>query len=96
MKRVLSNGVWLTTAHLSGFVIPLLELPILTRALGPEVYGGVLFALSLALAFSLVVEYGFNLSAAREVADSVGEPHRLAQIVGIVFFAKVIISLVVS
>lgn len=96
MKRVLSNSAWLTAAHMSGFVIPLLELPILTRALGPEVYGGVLFALSLALAFSLVVEYGFNLSASREVAVSVGHPRRLAQIVGGVFFAKLIISLVVS
>ena len=95
MKRVLSNSVWLTAAHLSGFVIPLLELPILTRALGPEVYGAVLFALSLALAFSLVVEYGFNLSASREVAVSVGDPERIAQIVGNVFLAKLIIALLV-
>lgn len=95
MKRVLSNSVWLTAAHLSGFVIPLLELPILTRALGPEVYGAVLFALSLSLAFSLVVEYGFNLSASREVAVSVGDPERIAQIVGNVFLAKLIIALLV-
>ena len=92
MKKVIRNSAWLSTAHLAGYLIPLLELPILTRALGPEVYGGVLFALASSLAFSLIVEFGFNLSASREIAAVRDDRLKVARIVGNVMLAKFMLA----
>lgn len=96
MKQVFRNSAWLTSAHLAGYAIPLLELPILTRALGPEVYGGVVFALSLALALSLVVEFGFNLSASREIARVRDDAGAIAQVVGSVLVAKLLLLILIA
>ncbi|WP_417522204.1 oligosaccharide flippase family protein [Marinobacter sp.] len=94
MARVLRNAGWLTASHMAGYAIPLIELPILTRALGPEAYGKMLFAQSLALASSLVVEYGFNLSASRSVARNRDDQAYLRLLFGSVFLAKLIITLI--
>jgi O-antigen/teichoic acid export membrane protein len=96
MSQVVRNSTWLTAAHLAGYAIPLLELPILTRALGPEVYGGVVFALSLALALSLLVEFGFNLSASREIARVRDDPAAVARVVGNVLVAKTLLVIVIA
>ena len=96
MNQVFRNSAWLTAAHLAGYAIPLLELPILTRALGPEVYGGVVFALSLSLALSLVVEFGFNLSASREIARNRHDSQAVARVVGSVLVAKCLLLMVIG
>ena len=93
MARVLKNASWLTVSHLVGYAIPLIELPILTRALGPDAYGKLLFVQSLALSSSLVVEYGFNLSASRAVARNRDNLPYIRQLFGSVILAKLLITL---
>lgn len=96
MARVLKNASWLTTSHLAGYAIPLIELPILTRALGPDAYGKLLFAQSLALALSLVVEYGFNLSASRAIARNQDNRLYIRQLFGSVVLAKLLLMLLLA
>ncbi|MBQ0831291.1 oligosaccharide flippase family protein [Marinobacter sp.] len=92
MARVLKNASWLTVSHLAGYAIPLIELPVLTRSLGPDAYGKLLFAQSLALSLSLIVEYGFNLSASRAVARNREDPVYLRKLFGSVILAKLLIT----
>jgi PST family polysaccharide transporter len=55
-------------AHILGLLAPLLTTPWLARTLGPAAWGPVLVAQGLAGLLTLLVEYGFDLTATREVA----------------------------
>lgn len=54
--------------QISNFVIPLITLPYLTRVLGSEVYGRVVFAQIFMTYFVLLVDFGFPWSATRKIA----------------------------
>ncbi|CNI23822.1 MULTISPECIES: oligosaccharide flippase family protein [Yersinia] len=95
MSRVAKNTFWLMLAQIGGLFIPLIELPVLARALGQQGYGQVLYALGLALTASVFVEFGFNFSAARSVVKVKEDRARLAQLVTNVLAAKLLLSSVV-
>ncbi|MEQ4664234.1 oligosaccharide flippase family protein [Providencia rettgeri] len=96
MSRVITNTFWLMLAQFGGLLIPLLELPVLARALGQQSYGQVLYALGLALTISVFVEFGFNFSAARKVVKIRENKQELAQLVTNVLFAKLLLSFIVT
>ncbi|HVT91978.1 MAG TPA: flippase [Bryobacteraceae bacterium] len=50
-------------------LIPLVSIPYLARVLGPEGWGTVAFVQALGEFIVMVVEFGFNLSATREIAQ---------------------------
>lgn len=95
MRKIYKNILFLTLSHCVGYVIPLLEIPILARALGPMQYGQIVFLQSIALLSSLVVEYGFNLSASRQVAANSGDKIALAKILSDVMVAKAFLAVLV-
>ena len=75
------NIVLLMCVKVSGFLLPLVTLPFLARVLGPREFGELSVAQSLALLLSVLVEYGFLLSATREIASSRDDDDRAAEIV---------------
>jgi len=82
-------------AQLCAYLIPILEIPVLARALGVQEYGKVVLIQSVALMSSLIVEYGFSLSGSRQVAIARDDKGELSRIYGEVFSAKLIIVLIV-
>ena len=80
-------------AQLCAYLIPILEIPILARALGVQEYGKVVLIQSIALMSSLIVEYGFSLSGSRQIAIARDDRGNLSRIYGDVFSAKLIIIL---
>jgi len=96
MKVVIKSTVALTAAHAVGYSISLAEVPILARALGPQAYGELLWVQMTALLISMLVDYGFTLSASRQVAQARSNPNKLKTIVGNVFLAKVILLATVA
>lgn len=90
------NASWLMVAHLAGLAIPLLELPILTRALGQQVFGQYVYTISIAIIASVLVEFGFNLTAARDVVHARGDRLALARIVSEVSVSRALLYLIVS
>jgi len=67
-KRLLSNFFSLSVLQIFTYILPLLTLPYLVRVLGVEKFGLVMFAQAFMMLFNLLVEYGFILSATREVS----------------------------
>jgi len=57
--------------------VPLLTLPVLSRAINPRGFGMLAFAQSIALYFSSVVDFGFNLTAISTVAELRDRPQAL-------------------
>jgi len=79
-RRVLDNIMSLTGIQLVQYLLPLVTFPYLTRVLGPANYGKVAFALAFIGYFQLLTDYGFNLSATREISinrDDLGQVSRI-------------------
>ena len=89
--RVTQNALGLYAIQFAGYVIPLATLPYLARVLRPQGFGLLLFAQSFALWASITIEYGFNLSATREVAQNRNDREALARIASGVLGAKLIL-----
>lgn len=87
-KRLLGN--FLSLAGLQGFtyILPLITLPYLVRVLGVEKYGLVMFSQSFVAFFIILVDYGFNLSATREIAVSRNDNKKVSEIYGSVMLIK--------
>jgi PST family polysaccharide transporter len=60
----------LSVSQVGTYVLPILILPHITRALGPEVFGQVIFAQATASYCQLVVDYGFIWTGPREIAGT--------------------------
>lgn len=69
-------------------VLPILTLPWLAHALGPSEFGIVVFVQSFSFLLSMLVEYGFGLSATRAVARERDDTEALAATVAGVQGAK--------
>lgn len=90
--RLLRNMLALWGVQFYRKTLPLITLPYLARVLGPTGWGMVAFCQGFAACISLLVEFGFNLSATREVARSREDPERLAGIFAGVLGAQVLLA----
>ena len=88
---VAQNALGLYGVQIAGYIIPLITLPYLARVLRPQGLGLVLFAQSFALWASLTIEYGFNLSATRAVAQNREKNDHLAATAAGVLGAKALL-----
>lgn len=77
-----------------GFV-PLVTIPYVARVLGVSGWGLVAFAQSFGMFLLVVGEYGFNLSATREVARHRGDREKLTEVVAGVLGAKALLAVAV-
>lgn len=67
-KQLLSNFLSLSGLQVFTYLLPLITLPYLVNVLGVEKYGLVMFAQSLVVFFNVIVDYGFNLSATKDIS----------------------------
>ena len=93
-KRLLSNFFSLSLLQLFTYVLPLLTLPYLVRVLGTEKFGLVMFAQAFIIFFNILVDYGFNLSATREVAVNRESKEKLTEIFSSVMSIKFILIVI--
>lgn len=75
-SNTVKNGIWLYILQFFNTVFPLLTLPYVTRILGTNGYGIFSYALNIITYLQVIVEYGFNLSGAREIAIQENEKER--------------------
>ncbi len=87
-KRILENMISLTGLQFASYILPLITLPYLTLVLGPEKFGLTQYAISLITYFQFFTDYGFNLSATRELAICRDDNQNISQIFSSVMFIK--------
>ncbi len=78
----------------SNYIIPLLTLPYLTRVLGVEGFGIYSLTLSLAQYFVILVDFGFNLSASKKIAEHQNDPEYISKIFFETLYSKSILCLI--
>ena len=80
LRRLLDNLASLAIVRGLDYLVPLITLPYLVRVLGIEGFGLVNYALSFALYFSAVMQYGFTITAVRKIAKNRDNPEEIAVI----------------
>jgi len=92
-RSTLRNLFYLYAVQAANYLFPLITLPYLTRVLGPEGFGKLALAQAVSQYLYIVLEYGFSLSATREVAKWRDRPEALRGILGGVLGARALLSL---
>jgi PST family polysaccharide transporter len=95
-RRFAANALSLSGIHFANAVIPLLVIPYLSRTLGAPGLGPVLLAQGLGQCVNVFVEYGFALSATRQIARNRGAASALAATLSEVVGAKALLALIAS
>lgn len=87
-KIIRNNFFSLTSLKVLTYILPLITFPYLIRVLGVEKFGLIMFAQAIMYYFEVIVDFGFNLSATRDVALNANNPNQLDKIISAVFSIK--------
>jgi len=93
-KRIFQNITSLSVLTVFNYTLPLLLIPYLINVLSAELYGHVILARTLMVYFTLLVDYGFILSATRDVAININNREKLLQIFSSVMTIKLVLFFV--
>ncbi len=90
-KVLIQNFSSLTILQISQYVFPLITFPYLVRVLGPEGYGLVAFANAFVNYFTVLTDYGFNLSATKDISINRDNHNKIKQIYSSVLTVRLIL-----
>lgn len=87
-RTVITNTFSLSGLQVANTLLPLITIPYVVRVIGPANYGSVAFAQAFVTYFVLLVNYGFDLSASREVARIRENAEKLSEVFWSVLWTK--------
>lgn len=87
-RVVLSNFGYLSALQLVTVLLPLATYPYLIRILGAELWGKVVLAQTIVGYFVIFLNFGFDISATKEVAVNRDNKEKLSEVISSVFIIK--------
>ena len=92
-KTVFANFGYLSLLQIAGYVFPLITMPYLARVIGVDGFGKIAFASVVVVWFQTIADWGFNLSATRDVAQNKKNKEKVSEIFSNVLWARCFLTL---
>ena len=93
-KTVFANFGYLSLLQIAGYVFPLMTLPYLARIIGAEGFGKIAFASAIVVWFQTISDWGFNLTATRNVAQNRDNKEKVSHIFSNVLWARCLLTII--
>ena len=93
-KKISANFMYLSILQGMNLLLPLITFPYLVRVLGIEKFGLIMFAQAFIVYFSMLADYGFNLSGIREVSSNRNNKNKLIKIFSSIMIARFVLVLI--
>jgi O-antigen/teichoic acid export membrane protein len=93
-NKPIQNFLFLAVVQSSNILISIISMPLLIQSIGVDQFGLVNLALSVIILFNILVGFGYNLSAPREVAINLADKKNLSKILSKVISGKVILAFI--
>ena len=90
--QIKKNTFWLAVFQLAKMLFPFLILPILTRRLSIEVYGDLTFIKTVMNFLQIFLDFGFMLSATKEIAKIKNNTSQIQQILADTLLARLLLG----
>lgn len=91
-KAVMSNFASLTVLQAVTYLLPVIILPYLFRVIGPAKFGLIAFAQAFVQYFMILTDYGFSISATKQISLCQDEHAKICRIFSSVMTAKIILA----
>lgn len=96
LKKLAINFSSLTVLQISNYIFPLITFPYLVRVLGPDNFGLANFALAFLVYFNTIIDYGFQFSATRSIAQANNSEEKVNELFNLTFYSKLFLLIPVS
>lgn len=93
-NRILGNTVMLYIMTFAKMIFPLITLPYLTRVLSIDGYAVVSYVKSAMVYMQIIIDFGFLLSATKDIVIAGGDKKAVSKILGETLQAKLILAIV--
>lgn len=88
---IIKNSYYNFLLQFSNYIIPLILIPYLTRTVGQEGFGKIAFAQSFVLIASIFTDFGFQLSASREISYFKDKLEIVSEITSNTLYTKILL-----
>lgn len=92
-KTVFANFGYLSLLQIAGYVFPLISMPYLARVIGADGFGKIAFASAIVVWIQTISDWGFNLTATRDVAQNRSDKEKISRIFSNVLWARCILTI---
>ena len=93
-RKIIENFSYLSVLQILSLITPLITYPYLVKTLGEVMYGTVVFAQAVVTYFNILVVFGFNFTAAKEVSIHRDNPKKLSEIISAVTIIKTLFLII--
>ena len=91
-KNVLKNIIHLYGFNIAKILFPLITLPYLARILSVDAYGVVAYVRSIMVYMQLAVDFGFMLSATKDIVDAGDDRNKISSVTATVLLARIFLA----
>jgi O-antigen/teichoic acid export membrane protein len=95
-NKSVQNFLFLAVIQSSNVLISIISMPLLIQNIGVDQFGLVNLALSVIILLNILVGFGYNLSAPREIAINQGDKEALSHVVSNVFSGKILLAVIAT
>ncbi len=95
-KVLINNTIMMYILSIAKLVIPLISLPYLTRVLSVECYGSVAYARSIVSYMQILIDFGFILSATKDIVNIIKKKKSPSIIIGDTMYAQLLLCVIAT